>query len=201
MAQGIALYSQVAATLLIAGTLVVYMRQAGLMKGSLESSHLQIADLQETRSRQQLYQVFILLTDMIDDLERVLSLRNKPHANWTAEEKSSAFKVCTRFNIVGILVAENMIRVDLLAEGWYYSIPTTHKILMPYLKVIRDERSPYYWSAYDYLADAVSKHTTDFRGFPHQTAVGRDGRAAGAGFWHAAAHHLAAFPRCGDRCR
>ena len=165
MTQDIVSWSQVAATLLVAGTLAVYMRQARIMKKSLRASHLQIADLQETRSRQQLYQVFMLMTDMVDDLERVLSLRNKPHSDWTAEEKSSAFKVCTRFNTVGILVAENMVPVTLLAKGWYYSIPTTHKILTPYLEVMRRERSPFYWSAFDSLVRTVTEHTRSFTGF------------------------------------
>jgi len=163
--QELVAFSQVIATLLVAATLYILWRQTCAMEANLEITQSQILDLQETRSRQQMYQVSASLADIRNDVERILSLKDKGYESWCKEDKDAALIVCSRFHLVGLLAAEKMIPVELFAKAWFYSIPNCHTILLPYLEDMRESRDSRYWSAFDFLQNEVVKHTKDFKGF------------------------------------
>ena len=149
---------QAAGSLVVAATVVVYWRQLLAMKQNVE-------ELQESRRRQQLYQALSFLIEMRPNIQHIFSLENKPFSAWEANDIDHAEFVCTRFNLVGVLVIENMLPVDILAKTWFYGIPKCHRILMPYIEKIRSERDKRYWSAFDALTVSVQHISEKFSGF------------------------------------
>jgi hypothetical protein len=154
-------------------TYFVYRRQAIAMEAQLRTTREQIDDLRQSRDGQQLYQVITMLLDIRPDIERVLSLRHRPLDQWSEEEKSAAYNVSGRLQLTGLLVLQKVVPEELFAKAWYYSIPTCHEILQPFIKAVRAERDQRYWSAFDYLAERVRLHSGSFTGFASSQLVPR----------------------------
>jgi Flp pilus assembly protein TadB len=150
--------TQVLAALAVAIALIFSWRQARVMEASF-------TDLQESRSRQQLYEAHRYLDEIRDEIEHMLSLDKKEFSDWNEKDKAAVYIVCARFHIVGILVLESHFPERLISYAWYYSIPRCSEILGPYLASIREERGCNYWSAVDALAKRVQEHAKEFEGF------------------------------------
>jgi len=158
-------WAQVLATALVAATLYVGWRQAKAMELQLAITREQVADLQETRSRQQLYEVLASLVDIRADIERVISLDGKALRAWTEEERRSAYTVCAKLHLVGILVVEKLVPERLFSFAWYWGVPACFRILQPYLAELRADRDSRYFSAFDALNRRVLEQTRDFAGW------------------------------------
>lgn len=128
-------------------------------------SRSQIRELRDTRERQQLYQCMEMLDRFRPDIERVLSLDEKPLCHWSTEEKKSAFYVSSLFHTLGVFLKEGMLPERALCQAWFYSIRRCHEVLGPYMTEIRSKRDSRYWTGFDYLAKRVSIVTEDFTSF------------------------------------
>jgi hypothetical protein len=171
--QEITAFSQVIATFLVAATLYVLWRQTRAIEENLRIAQNQIIDLQESRSRQQMYQVISSLSDIRDNIENVLKLEGKPFSDWSAEDKKAAFLVCARFHLAGIMVIEKMVPEELLAKIWFYSIPKSFEILKPYLEQMRIDRDPHIGVHLTFLHEKSLSIPKNSRGLPHETDFGR----------------------------
>jgi hypothetical protein len=92
--------------------------RARIMTEQLAVQKRQIADLERTRSRQELRSVTRDLLDIQADIEVVLALEGKDHSEWTEEDSRAAHTVCARLHLVGILILEEMVPEDLFAKAW-----------------------------------------------------------------------------------
>ena len=145
--------------------LLVQSRRARIMKEQLATQRAQIADLERTRSLQEMR---ILIRDLLDirkSIETVLALEGKNLSEWTEGQREAAFTVSGRFSLLGILVLERLVPEDVFAKAWYYSVPKCYAILRPFLEEIRSQRDYRYWSAFDVLAQRIADSTKDFPGF------------------------------------
>lgn len=157
--------TQVLATIFIAATFFVYVRQAKAMEDQLEISRKSVADMQRSNACRQLYEVIDRLLESRSDIETVLLLKGKSLENWNDAERLSAHRVCSRFHLVGLLLREEMIPEKLFAHAWFYSVPNCFEILRPFIAEVRKSRDSRYWTAFDYLAQRVKFHETTFVGF------------------------------------
>ena len=151
-------YTQIFSALVIAYTVIVYVRQARAIE-------LQARLQQKHTSNLQFVEVIRSLLDMRQDVERILLLHGKPLDNWTKEDNESAIKVCGQFHFIGVLIHEGLIPGKLVAETWFCSISKCHKILQPFLIKMRQERDPRYWTGFDFLAKQVADIEDNFKGF------------------------------------
>jgi hypothetical protein len=151
--------------LVAAGALFVQRQRARIMSEQLETQKKQIAELERTRSLQELRSFVKELLDIRTALETVLTLEGKDASTWSHEETQAAHTVCARFHLIGILILEKMVPEDLFAKALYYSVPRCYEILTPFLRTMRSERDPRYWSAFDVLEEIVKENTRNFGGF------------------------------------
>jgi hypothetical protein len=138
--------------------------QLDLQKKQLDLQTSQIAALERSRS---LEQMNLGVNRMIDSghVEHVLSMKGLDYGDWTKEDRQAAHMVALGFHMIGVSVLEKLISEDTFAKAWYYSVPTCHQILQPYLAELRRTRDSRYFSAFDVLAKRVRRGTEAFEGF------------------------------------
>lgn len=117
------------------------------------------------RELEQMYEVTLTVFDFRDALERVFRLDGKPYDTWDSADMDAAHTICSRFHLVGIQIHQKLFPEKIFAQAWYYAVPTTFRILAPYLAEMRRNRDYRYWSGFDYLKICVEKKTRNFRGF------------------------------------
>lgn len=165
--QQITAIAQVIATAFVAVALYVNWRRMRIME-------VQLADGQQSRAMQQLYQVINTLLDIRTDVDAVLEIQGTDESTWSDAAKRAAPVVCSRFHLVGILVLNGVVPEILFSQAWYYSVPECYRLLTPYLERIRRERDPRYWSAFDVIARRVEHHAKSFRGFGAELSAATD---------------------------
>lgn len=124
--------------------------------------YIQRRETRVSRSRDQLYRFFMLLTEARSEIEAVLRLENKPYSRWEKEDKDAALAVCVRLHLIARLMLEDMLHEDVLSIMWYYSIPKCYMILTPYLIDIRHQRDRYYWLSIEQLVFRVLRNTVTY---------------------------------------
>ena len=144
------------------------------MTEQLSVQKKQIAELERTRSLQELRSVIKDLLDIRSAVEAVLALEGKDFGTWTDEDIQAAHTVCARFSLIGILILEKMVPEELFAKAWYYSVPKCHAVLKPFLEKMRHERDPRYWSSFDVLVERIAHRTKEFRGFSSTDPTQKD---------------------------
>jgi hypothetical protein len=114
---------QVAATVFIAFTFLVYLLQLRAMRSASTSqnilsvlNYLQDAEVREARR--------LVLTQ----------LKEKPLASWTEDERRAASLVYSTYDMAGILIRRGFVPKDLFVSNWGESIVRCYKILEPFLK-------------------------------------------------------------------
>lgn len=147
------------------GLLRLTRDQLELMREQFRLVQSDVAALQEAREGQQLYEAMSNLLNIRKEIERVLTLREKPLDEWSAYDVEAAHVVSSRFHLVGMLMLKKSVPEELFSHAWFYSVPNCHEILQPFLQRIREERDPRYWGGFDLLQRFVAKHTTTFPGF------------------------------------
>jgi len=83
----------------------------------------------------------------------VYSLADKPFESWTDDEKKVAEKVCCSYDAVGIMIRNNMLPLDVVADSWGYSLRRSWRILSPMVVSYRVlQNSVEYWDDFEWLA-------------------------------------------------
>jgi hypothetical protein len=156
---------QAIASVMVVITIVVSWRQMKIQNDQLALQNAQLADVQQSRSMQMLLEVIKSLLDIRPEIESVLRLKEKPLVSWTEEERNAALLVCSRFQLVGILVLNGVIPEKLFAQAWYFSVVNCHKAVEPFLDEIRRNRHQNYWRAFDELVTRVKSFEPNFGAF------------------------------------
>jgi hypothetical protein len=84
------------------------------------------------------------------------TLRVKPFADWTTEDKETARIVCHTYNTVGIMTLYDALPVEWVARNWTASLIDTWDILEPLVMEDR-ARAPAHWDNFQRLAIAAKK--------------------------------------------
>lgn len=150
-------YSGLATLVLIIATIILYLAKK--------------KEDRNAKAREMLYEILVLLSDLRPEIERILSLEDKSFADWSEADRNCALNVCGRFHLIARLVQEKMIKDQVLAEMWYYSIPKCYDILRPFLADIREKRHKNYWIAFDALTLSVIRRTRAFNPSAHVDCV------------------------------
>jgi hypothetical protein len=119
---------QVAATVLIAFTFIIYLLQLKAMRSSSTAqnilaviNYLQDPDVRKARG--------IVQTDF----------KNKPLASWTEEERRAASLVQATYDVAGILIGHGLVPIDLFLRNWGGSIVRCFTVLAPYIEELRNQ--------------------------------------------------------------
>ena len=103
----------------------------------------------------------MLQTDDVRGARRIVlgTLANKSMESWTEEERQVAEKVCSSYDTVGIMVRNDMVPVDVVADSWSDSLRRTWRVLSPLVISYRVQRnSQEYWDDYEWLANQAEKY-------------------------------------------
>lgn len=78
-------------------------------------------------------------------------LVDKPFEVWDEQDKSYASRVCSKFDVVGILVRDGLVRSEAVIGSWGPSIRGCHKILRPFIRAMQEKNGVEYWDDFDWL--------------------------------------------------
>ena len=84
-------------------------------------------------------------------------LSNRPHTEWSDEEKIHASLVCANYDVIASLLKANLAPMELFVANWGPSISHCHQVLSPYMAELRAKPGahPAYWSSFDWLHSKV----------------------------------------------
>lgn len=84
----------------------------------------------------------------------IFSLSDTPYKDWTTEQKRTGEIVCHNYDVVGILVRNQMLPEEIIVDSWGDSLRRLWSILSPLVEEYRTERQfPEFWDDFQYLAE------------------------------------------------
>jgi hypothetical protein len=87
---------------------------------------------------------------MFEDLGR------KPVSKWTDEDKAKAQRVCSSYDIAGLLVMAGIVDRDVIVQHWGQTLKRLYPIMKPLISNRRElSGDPYYWQSLEWLAKQV----------------------------------------------
>lgn len=104
-------------------------------------------------------QSFLEVSNRLQDEElraargQVFKLRDKPFEEWTADEIGIAEKVCSSYDLAGIVAQYEMLPKQLIVDNWGDSLRRLWTICRPLVEKYRIERdAPEFWDDFQWLA-------------------------------------------------
>lgn len=146
--------------ILIALTLYVYWR---ILQNTLKQTtamQQQVAAVTDGARGQNILAVINYIQQEQFRLARsvvISNLESKQLQDWTTEDKTAASKVCSSYDVMGILVQAKMIPEDIVFKEWGLSIIRTHKILSDFITSYRQNMGETYWDDFPRLALQAEK--------------------------------------------
>ena len=104
--------------------------------------------------------VDILQADDVREARKIVFryLTDKPLEQWNEEEKDIAEKVCSTYDLVGLMVREGMLPEKFIVDGWGASLRKSWRILSPMIVSYRAQRNSLeLWDDYERLAKEAEK--------------------------------------------
>lgn len=145
---------QLVANFLLLLTVFVYFLQWKTMQRQLDSSREQLAISQRGLKAQNLFALisYIQEPEARDARAWVMQkLKGKPLEEWTADDKNFASRVCSKYDVVGIVVREGMVPSTAVVGSWGPSIASCYEILRPFIAVMKEKNGQAYWDDFDWL--------------------------------------------------
>lgn len=140
------------ATIGILLTFIVYFFQLRTMRQQLEASDSAAKG-----------QNFIALMNFLQDEEVrdarrfvITKLSSKPLSDWTEEDGQIAARVCSTYDMAGLLAREGLIPQAPLVNSWKSGIEKCYEVLTPYIIVMQKKNGPSYWAGFDWLYEQCS---------------------------------------------
>jgi len=78
-------------------------------------------------------------------------------AHWPDEAKWDAELVCSSFEVIGLMAAEDMVPAKWLVENWRYAIVQSWDRAQPLIDYYRRTRAADYWHYYEKLVERARK--------------------------------------------
>lgn len=102
--------------------------------------------------------VQFLQEERVREARRLLSsLREKKFEEWTPEEIQVAELVCCRYDIVGIMVDNKLIKKKLIIQEWWRSIIVSWESAQPLISKYKNERGRDFWNNFENLYKEARK--------------------------------------------
>lgn len=146
---------QVISTSVIALTLIVYYFQFRIMRSQLKISEKAV-QAQNTLS----------LINFLQDDETwqakktvITKLKDNPYLNWQEDEEKAASKVCSTYDIAGMIISGEMVSKKLFLENWGSSIKRCYEILEPHIKELQrpEKAGSEHWKHVKWLYEEANK--------------------------------------------
>jgi hypothetical protein len=137
-------WSQVIATIFIAGTFFIY--------------YLQLRAMKNTSKAQNILSLISFLNskENHDARKHILSnLALKEFNMWDENDRSEASQVCASYDTAGLLIHNGIVEKAIIIENWGPSILKCHDILAPFIKELRSNMGPRYWDDFDWLDQQI----------------------------------------------
>lgn len=135
-------------------TFIVYFLQWRTMRGQLKAAHEQLRVAQGEISAQNLFSLITFLQEpeARDARAWVLQrLQGRSFDAWQEQDKNFASRVCSKYDVVGLLVREGMVPKRPVLASWGPSIRNSHAILEPFIRSMQGKHGPTYWDNFDWL--------------------------------------------------
>ena len=145
---------QVITNLVLGFNLLVYFLQWRTMQKQLQAGREQLRIAQGGVSAQNLFSLvnYLQEPDARDSRAWVLQkLRGKDFHSWSEEDRAHASRVCSKYDMVGILVRQGIVPIEPVIGSWGPSIRKCHSILDPFISAMRVRNGPAYWDDFDWL--------------------------------------------------
>lgn len=152
--QGLILLLQAISMLLITLTLAVYFFQWRTMNKQLGTSLEQVRIAREGVVAQNLFALvnYIQEPEAREARAWVLQrLADLPYQQWKTEDRDKASRVCSKYDMVGLLVRQHVVPLDPVLASWGPSIRKCHEALREFIAEMRVKNGPGYWSSFDWL--------------------------------------------------
>ena len=135
--------------LIIFATLLIYFFQLRTMrKGTLGQNTISLINFIQDENARAAREVVMR------------DLKDKDYSKWTIEEKKSASRVCSTYDVVSILIyQQSLVKPELVIDNWGPSIKKCYKILEPHIKEMQkpENAGSDYWDDFVVLNDKVIK--------------------------------------------
>ncbi len=134
--------------------------QAKELRAQTTALRSQISMMEETSAYEQFFQLVRFLNDQRDDRRAIFDLIDKPNPipfqNWNPENKKIGERVCTGFNLAGILARRGGLLGDLILDAYRRGAVKLRGGLDPLLTEIRAARDEEYCKEFDWLVDQMN---------------------------------------------
>lgn len=88
------------------------------------------------------------------------TLASKPYVEWTDADRLEAGRVCSSYDLAGILVRRTLVDKDLVVDNWGPSIFRCYQVLRPHIQEMQtmDRGGSRYWDDFVWLQEEARKH-------------------------------------------
>ena len=139
------------ATIVIAITLVIYLKQLFVMRDQLTAMRSG-AQAQNFLSLVQ----YLQAPDVREAREVVIRLlQNKAFKDWDEQDCRHASAVCSTYDVTGIIIRLGLVAPKPIVENWGPSIKQCFEACEPLIKERRRTAGPTYWDDFDWLYSQV----------------------------------------------
>lgn len=140
LTQVLMLLVQIATSLVLAVTLVVFFFQLLAMRSASRAqnilSALQYIQEPETReARKHVIQI----------------VQGKDFSVWDDNDRRKVSTVCSTYDILGILIRQELIPLQIVTENWGRSIRLCYPVCEPWIRKLRESEGPEYWDEFEWL--------------------------------------------------
>jgi hypothetical protein len=137
---------QVSTTAAIFAALWVYYRQLQVMRGQIDAT-------KQTAQSQVLFQVvqWLSLEEARHSRKTLIGLKRKKFKNWTRAELATARKVCVTFDLIEILIMNNVIPSGVIELHWGNTIRECRAAADVLISETRKNGRPDAWKHFDDL--------------------------------------------------
>ena len=136
---------QIVTSIAIVATFFVYYKQLRVMRHSAQS--------------QNLLNVINILADpeRREDRKSVIDYKKIPYKGWDIKMKDRAERVCAYYDIVGILIENEVIPPNIIEDHWGDSIIKCYEAAGELIKEYRQQRGDDFWNNLDRLYERTKK--------------------------------------------
>jgi len=145
---------QVITNVFLLMTFLVYFLQWRTMRGQLAAAHEQVRIAQGEASAKNLFSLITFLQEPEARDARAWVLQRLPQKSmdsWDEQDANNASRVCSKYDVVGLLLREGIVPKIPVLSSWGPSIRNCHEILEQFIRSMQAKHGPSYWVNFDWM--------------------------------------------------
>jgi hypothetical protein len=154
---------QIVTNVFLLMTFLVYFLQWRTMRGQLEATQEQLRITQGEASAQNLFSLINYLQEPESRDARAWVLQRLPGKDvetWEEDDRNYASRVCSKYDVVGLLVRDGIVPKGPVLSSWGPSIRKCHETLEPFIRTMQAKHGGSYWDDFDWIYAEARKLTT-----------------------------------------